>query len=241
MGKKVDLTGRVFGRLTVLEDAGRSKDKQVIWKCQCECGNTVDVRAGGLQSGQHQSCGCLRNEKLSQRVYVNLVGQKFGRLTVLEDVGRNKQKKVIWKCLCDCGNTVDVMAGNLQRGTTQSCGCYRRERLSEIHSGENSHFWKGGITPLCNVIRTCIKYEEWRTQVFQRDSYICQHCMDKRGGKLHAHHIKFFSVIMEENHITTLEEAEACDAFWDVSNGITLCKKCHEAEHVRLRALDIPE
>jgi len=132
VGKKIDLTGQVYGRLTVLEDVGRSKDRKIIWKCQCECGHTVDVRSGDLQSGATQSCGCLHKELLSNRSYKDLVGQKFGRLTVVEDVGRTKKQNVIWKCVCDCGNTVDVITASLQNGHSQSCGCLHKERTSEI-------------------------------------------------------------------------------------------------------------
>jgi len=233
---KKDLTGQVFGRLTVLEDAGRTKQSKVIWRCLCECGNITNAITASLQSGNTQSCGCLQKERTSKINKKNLTGQKFGRLTVLKDVGRTKRQYVIWRCLCECGIIVDVTGDSLLSGHTQSCGCYYREQ----HAGENHHNWKGGITPLNHVIRNCTLYFGWRTSVFHRDFYTCQHC-HKIGGKLHAHHIKFFSTLLKEFHITTLEEAEACEALWDVSNGITLCKKCHKKEHVRLRALDIPE
>lgn len=43
MGKRVDLTGRVFGRLTVIEYAGSDKKWQAFWRCRCECGNETVV------------------------------------------------------------------------------------------------------------------------------------------------------------------------------------------------------
>lgn len=56
----------------------------------------------------------------------NLIGEKFGRLTV---VGRapNKNKKVYWICQCDCGTIVEVRADQLTRGVTKSCGCLHKE------------------------------------------------------------------------------------------------------------------
>jgi len=199
MGIKLELTEKVFGRLMVLEDVGRSKNRMIIWRCQCECGHIVDVRSGDLRSGATQSCGCLHKK--------DLVGQKFGRLTIIEDVGRDKHS-----------------------GGTQSCSCLQKERISETHSGERNHFWRGGITLLRDAIRKCTRYREWRKQVFQRDNFTCGHC-HVRGGKLHAHHIKFFSTLMKEHNITTLEEAIQCEALWNTKNGITLCKKCHKKEH----------
>lgn len=63
---------------------------------------------------------------------VDLTGQKFGRLAVLERTG-SKYGKVQWKCRCDCGNEVVVSGSNLKCGNTKSCGCYNKERKSEVH------------------------------------------------------------------------------------------------------------
>jgi len=235
----INLTGQIFGRLTVLEEVGRDKHGNTIWKCSCECGNMVEVVTGHLHDGHSQSCGCYRKDQTSKRRYKSLVGQKFGRLVVLEDAGR-RWGKVIWRCQCECGNTVDIISTSLQNGNTQSCGCLHKEQISEAFSGENNWNWKGGITSLASQIRHSIESKLWRTVVFQRDSYTCQYC-HQVGKYLHAHHIKFFSVILEEYNITTLEEALQCEALWDTNNGITLCIECHEREHRRLKALDIVE
>lgn len=56
---KIDLTGKVFGKLTVLSDTGRRKSRKVIWLCQCECGKQTEVLSGYLISGDTKSCGCL--------------------------------------------------------------------------------------------------------------------------------------------------------------------------------------
>lgn len=57
-----------------------------------------------------------------------LVGQRFGRLTVLERLGANARKEVMWRCQCDCGNIVDVPTANLRSKRTVSCGCNRVEK-----------------------------------------------------------------------------------------------------------------
>jgi len=59
MKRILDLTEKVFGRLTVLERAGRTKHGDSKWLCVCECGNTAIVIAGNLNSGHTRSCGCL--------------------------------------------------------------------------------------------------------------------------------------------------------------------------------------
>jgi len=63
---------------------------------------------------------------------INLLGQRFGRLLVIEEEGeRHKSGQVQWVCKCDCNNEVVVLGNNLRHGTTTSCGCFMRERARE--------------------------------------------------------------------------------------------------------------
>ena len=71
MSKFIDLTGKKFGRLTVLRLDHRKKryDKRgicravdIYWLCQCECGNTCVVQGNNLRSGHSQSCGCINKQ-----------------------------------------------------------------------------------------------------------------------------------------------------------------------------------
>ena len=64
--KKLDLTGRRFGRLTALAPA-RDARGHTAWRCRCECGNEVVVRAGSLRTGNTRSCGCLQGNQLRKR------------------------------------------------------------------------------------------------------------------------------------------------------------------------------
>lgn len=70
-----DLTGMVFGRLTVLERAedhvAPSGYKTPMWRCKCECGNEVVVRGKSLRKGETKSCGCLQRELSSERAKVH--------------------------------------------------------------------------------------------------------------------------------------------------------------------------
>lgn len=57
----VDLTGKEFVYLTVIERAGHdARKKNIKWKCKCVCGKTVLVNAGDLTTGNTKSCGCLK-------------------------------------------------------------------------------------------------------------------------------------------------------------------------------------
>jgi hypothetical protein len=93
--------------------------------------------------------------------------------------------------------------------------------------GEKIWNWKGGRATLNMIIRRCSKYKWWVRQVFIKDDFTCKKCK-KKGGRLEAdHYPKTFSEIMDKKKITTYEQALECSELWDISNGRTLCRKCH--------------
>ena len=68
---KRDLTGKIFGRLTVVEKAGKNKYNEFLWKCECECGNIIIKPTSYLKNSVHPSCGCwgkeIRSELMKDR------------------------------------------------------------------------------------------------------------------------------------------------------------------------------
>lgn len=65
MGKKLDLAGKTFGRLTVAAECDeRSNDGLVMWSCRCACGNEVKAKGASLKKGDTRSCGCSRIDHL---------------------------------------------------------------------------------------------------------------------------------------------------------------------------------
>ena len=107
-----------------------------------------------------------------------------------------------------------------------------KSKIRSAKLGSKNPQWKGEITPLQRSIRNGSNYSEWVLHVFQRDKFTCKFC-NNIGGDLEAHHIKHFAKILEENHITTFDEALNCVELWDISNGVTLCKDCHKKEHAQ--------
>jgi hypothetical protein len=93
-------------------------------------------------------------------------------------------------------------------------------------------------SPLYKQIRDCIKMQEWRKCIFQRDDYTCLIC-SKRGGILNADHIKQFALILKENNIKTLEEAISCLELWETVNGRTLCDICHRKTDTFARKVNL--
>lgn len=123
-----DLTGMVFGELTVLEYGEpfyeKSGDKIATWKCRCNCGNIITVSTSNLTYGTTRSCGCLRRKTFLKMFADNdLTGKKFGKLTVLKRSLDEKGTK--YQCLCECGNIKMIRGADLSNGKTQSCGCIR--------------------------------------------------------------------------------------------------------------------
>ena len=141
--KAENLVGRKFNRLTVIEKI--IVDKNVKWKALCECGNMVVVRGSSLRSGHTKSCGCLQLEKVSMLNFKNLVGKKFGRLTVVEKSDRKDGSgNYYWYCDCDCGTKHHEVSGHhLKNGRILSCGCLMSKgeaKIAHLLSDSNVNF-----------------------------------------------------------------------------------------------------
>ena len=65
--------------------------------------------------------------------FIDLIGRRFGKLTVIKYYGKNKNNQNIWLCKCDCGNEIIVNTGNLNKGNVKSCGCLQKEKAKEAN------------------------------------------------------------------------------------------------------------
>ena len=106
--------GKKFGKLTVIDKISK---KVSLFSCLCDCGNYTSRYAQSLISGESNNCGCDPYYKFP------LLGKKFNKLTVIEELKKSVNYKRKVKCLCDCGNTTIIDYANLQNGHTKSCGC----------------------------------------------------------------------------------------------------------------------
>ena len=96
MSKLIDLTGRRFGRLVVVERAENSADGRARWLCRCDCGQSKTVLGEHLKKGRTKSCGCAKSESSSKRF------KKHG--------GRNSKLYRNWSNMKDRCNNPDCKA-----------------------------------------------------------------------------------------------------------------------------------
>ena len=139
--RRKDISGKQFGSWLVLHHVYDN-----MWMCRClDCGTEREVNSKNLLSGLTKSCGCSHNVK---KPVVDLVGQVFGKLTVVRYVGNSK-----WLCKCSCGSDKDVVTTTtkLKTGHTRSCGCLWHEpkQVKPLPDIVGTRFGKWTVVSAC--------------------------------------------------------------------------------------------
>lgn len=182
MPKKIDLTNQKFNLLLVLQDSGkRSASGSILWECKCDCGNISFATGTDLKNGHKKSCGCLQKQqaqKIGHKNLIDLTGQIFGQLTVLNQESSQKTPngslKTMWKCQCKCGNEVIVAGQSLRNSNTTSCGCIKsrgEQKISEMLTKANIPFTKEYIFE---------DFKPYRYDFFVENKYVIEY-----DGKQH--------------------------------------------------------
>lgn len=130
--------------------------------------------------------------------FIDLTGQRFGRLTVIERSFSKPKGKTWFKCRCDCGNVVNVWSVYLRNGTTKSCGCLNRELASTRLKAQK-------LEAGCDGRSETRLYKVWRGMI-SRCSNPNTHYYEGYGGR---------------GIIVCTEWAESFEAFreWALSHG----------------------
>lgn len=121
-----DITGQRFGSLVALNiTENRTSNRNVIWKCQCDCGKLVDVSGSSLRKGHTKSCGCF---SFRVRKYDPIPNQSYGYLTFKTEAPRiitphKTIKAGYWDCIC--GKEVIKSYQEVCNGSITSCGCMK--------------------------------------------------------------------------------------------------------------------
>ena len=140
MPAKINLLNQKIGKLLVIEEANKRKNKSIVWKCQCDCGNieefsTKELRSDGII--QCHQCGNSRKPQIN--LTENIIGKKYNHLTVLEKSEKRIGGKIGYKCQCDCEKKtiLYVSKTDLENNHTTSCGCARRKyKIGDIISNK---------------------------------------------------------------------------------------------------------
>lgn len=197
--ERIDRTGERFGRLEVEEMLYGYKNKMTYAKCICDCGNETIVCVKNLIGGRTKSCGCL--EKISRygrkHHEKDISGSRYGHLTVIEATDRRASNgAVVWKCLCDCGNTVFITSSHLLRGKTRSCGCGKTSKYEEIVCDILDKIKEPYIREY--IFADCKNTYPLRFDFYLPNRNICIEC----NGQQHYHPVDFFGG--ETRHKTVL-------------------------------------
>ena len=136
--RALDLTGQQFNSLTVLykvENKGNGKAKsgnivgRTYWHCLCSCGTECDVQTNDLRTGKRKDCGHSHREYLHTERTIDITGNIYGYLKVLEmlpSVKRGNRTRAMCRAKCLlCGNIINVQKEYLISGDTNSCGCLK--------------------------------------------------------------------------------------------------------------------
>lgn len=139
-----NLTGKKYGRWTVLGEPLTDEKGRRSWLCRCDCGTERRVQARNLKGGTSQSCGCLLKDTKREKAR-NLTGQQFGHLKAEKRIEGKKGECTRWLCRCDCGNFCEVSSYRLVSGKTTHCGCRTNKSFPKDITGQKFH----NLTALC--------------------------------------------------------------------------------------------
>ncbi len=127
--KVKELAGKTVNGFKILDSERRDGRNYLLIKCPY-CGKRVWKRSDSIINGSIKSCGCY-NHNFNHFKTKDIINKRYGRLVAIKPTDKKDTNgSTIWKCKCDCGNTVEVSISLLEKGAVKSCGCLARETSS---------------------------------------------------------------------------------------------------------------
>jgi hypothetical protein len=223
--KLIDLTGKRYGALTVLErgpdypNHTGTTGTHPRWRCRCDCGTIWIVSGGTLRAGKTVRCrACSR---------VPLQGLRFGRLLVIGPASREDRvaTKARWLCKCDCGKTINTRTDYLRTGRATSCGCW----LNSARKGLYTAAWNQVYTKLKNLAyRRKDRVLEWsldRAETIALAKSNCHYCgaepFQRRTTK---------SAQKDDVMFTSLDRVDSAGGYTR-DNVVPCCRNCNYAKN----------
>jgi hypothetical protein len=210
----IDISGQKFGKLEVISPTKNRIYGELAWLCKCECGKRIEVKGAKL-NGQYPSCG----DRLCRHTYRDLTGMTFNRLTAI--CYTHTLVNDYWDFKCECGNIVNILALNVTKQHTKSCGCLKRDREYEsiVTSAYRSHL--RGLSRGSGPIENFLSKEEYVSIASQE----CHYCglLGVRRNKQTGAQLKMNGIDRKNN--------ERC---YKIENSLPCCPNCNAMK------MDIP-
>ncbi len=171
---KIDLVGKNFGYLKVLRLATDKigANRALVWECSCKCGRIVYPSTTRLKKGYAKDCGYCKK--------FNLEGKKFGKLTVLKILQKNKHSNRVYECLCECGKKIKVISSSLRNGATSSCGCNRNKYIDKTILIKNIIYKRYKRRAFKRNLEFKLTRDEFNTLIKKR----CFYCGDSPNNEI---------------------------------------------------------
>ena len=231
-----DLSGKRFDKQVVVCECPprRGKTGRLIhyWYCQCDCGQTIVTSGRSLESGHTRSCGCQLTE--------DLVGKRFGKLTVIKQMPRkaqpNGQKPTRWKCKCDCGHYTVVTTGNQKSGHTISCGCQKYSKNEwaiekELRKQKINHAREYMFSDLLSEKGNPLRFD---FAFFDKDTKLIGQ-LEYQGQQHFETHPGFESFGRQQREVTDPQKKEYCTShnipLYEITYKDDVVKKLNEILH----------
>lgn len=150
-----DITGQKFNSLTAIHPTEKRHKGSVIWVFRCDCGNTAEFSIDHVEHGYKRSCGCnIDGQKRFAAPQRNLVGKRFGNVTVIKMMGHFSRKPWYESMVkCDCGNEFITKDTNLINGVTTRCSeCFFTTlRIFKHRDHRLIGIWRAMISRCTNI------------------------------------------------------------------------------------------
>lgn len=187
------------------------------------CGKPLYRRPGEMENVRYSACrGC----RARAQSVVGVTEKQRAGLSLGAQKGRNNRK-----------GYRHAESSKRKTSVANKNWCAAHPELVAVRAakiqGAKHYRWNGGVSRLNVAVRRLSAHRDWSDKVKARDR-VCVRCGD--GADLEAHHVVPLVDLLNQNAISTREQARASPELWDVSNGVTLCRACHYTEHGRTGA-----
>lgn len=173
----------------------------------------------------------LETAKKPRKCSINLIGQKFGKLLVIEEIGVLSARRRLWGCLCDCGNKRAATQCCLRDGSIRSCGCLMVEHVlslpqhNKLASGEAA-FNRLFTSYVNNALSRGHSFELSREDFRILVESPCNYCGSLRENKIKAERSQFNG----SYYYTGVDRIDNAEGY--IKNNVRpCCKKCNLAKH----------